>query len=67
MDARNPSLQLVHQLAARVRCDPIWLATGKKPDSQDELVARVQAVERERDELQRRLDQIAALSRPGGR
>jgi hypothetical protein len=66
MDARNPSLQLLHQLAARIGCDPHWLATGKKPDSHDELVVRLQAVERERDELRRRLDQIAALSQHGG-
>ncbi|HVW89217.1 MAG TPA: helix-turn-helix transcriptional regulator [Gaiellaceae bacterium] len=63
-DARTPSLQLLHELAGRLGCDPGWLATGVQPDEND-LRAQLRAVTVERDALQRRLERIAKIAGPG--
>jgi transcriptional regulator with XRE-family HTH domain len=60
---RNPSLQILHELADRLDCDRDWLATGRRDTSGDRrLHARLREVEKERDRLQRQLDRIAALA-----
>jgi transcriptional regulator with XRE-family HTH domain len=60
---RYPSMQLIHELAARLDVDPHWLATGERAGPHDDLRAQLRAAHARIRHLESKLAAVSRIIR----